>query len=56
MKHEFKITFELDSQEATIDNCVVERDEQTTNRIIGAFPISDMMDWIKHIVAESLEW
>lgn len=54
MKHKFEITFELDSQQASIDNCVVERDGQTM-RIIGAFSINDTMGTIRGILLDSLE-
>lgn len=55
MKHEFKITFELDGQEAWIDNCIVKRDGQTIRKMIGAFPINDTMNRIKDILLDSLE-
>ncbi len=54
MKHKFEITFELDSQQASIDNCIVKRDGWTM-RIIGAFPINDTMGTIKDILVDSLE-
>lgn len=55
MKHEFKITFELDSQQASIENCIVERDGNTIHKLMGSWSINDTTGRIKDILVDSLE-
>lgn len=55
MKHYFKITFELDSQKASIDRCIVIRDGQSKCIMVGTWSINDTLDKIKDILVNSLE-